>query len=181
MMIIADQITAKNRANLDTFSGLATKTYTGFEKLVELNLAAVRALMTESFKYTQSLLAAKDTQQFIALQSALMAPMAEKATAYGRHVYGIVVEASSEFTKTYESKAAEGQKAFAAAMDKMVKNAPAGTESALAVIKSAMVSSQSALETAQTAARNALVMAENNLAAATEQALNTAAVVGVKA
>jgi phasin family protein len=181
MFMTVDQFAASNKANLETVKGLSTKTFAGFEKMVELNLAAAKALMTESFEHAQTLLAAKDAQQVIALQTGLVAPMAEKAAAYGRHVYGIAVETSAEFTKVLEGKAVEGQKAFNQAMDSMTKNAPAGTESAVAVLKSALASSQSAIESAQSAAKQALAMAESNVSAVTEQALSAAAAVSKKA
>jgi len=181
MMITVDQITAANQANMDIARHLSTKTFAGFEKLVELNLAAAKALMTESFSHTQSLLSAKDAQQLVALQSGLVAPLAEKAVAYGRHVYGISVETSAEFTKALEGKATEGQKALGQVMDNLTKNAPVGSESALAVLKSALASSQNAIESAQNAAKQALAMAESNVSAVTEQALNAAAAVAKKA
>ena len=181
MMMTIDQITASNKTNLDTACGLSTKSFAGFEKLVELNMAAAKAIMTESFEHAHSLMAAKDVQQVLALQAGLVAPTAEKAAAYGRHVYGIAVETSAEFTKAMEGKAAEGQKAFAQVMDTVVKNAPAGTESAVAVLKSALASSQSAIESAQNTAKKALAMAESNVTAVTEHALSAAAAVGKKA
>lgn len=181
MMITIDQITASNQANLDIAKNLSTKTYAGFEKIVELNLTATKALMAESFSNIQALMGVKDVQQIMALQTGLTAPMAEKATAYGRHVYGIAVETSAEYTKALEGKAAESQKAFAQAMENMSKNAPAGSESAMAVLKSALASSQSAIESAQNAAKQAMSMAESNVAAVTEKALSVAAAVGKKA
>jgi len=181
MMITVDQITATNKANFEAACGLSTKTFAGFEKLVELNLAAAKALMTESFSNVQTLLAAKDVQQVLALQTGLAAPAAEKAAAYGRHVYGIAVETSAEFTKALEGKAAEGQKAFDQVVDNMTKNAPAGTESAMAVLKSALASSQSAIESAQNAAKQAMAVVEKNVTTVTEQALSAAAAVGKKA
>ena len=181
MFMTADQFATSNKANLETLKGLSTKTFAGFEKMAELNLAAAKALMTESYEHAQSLVAAKDVQQVVALQTGLVAPMAEKAAAYGRHVYGIAVETSAEFTKVLEGKAVEGQKAFNQAMDSMTKNAPAGTESAVAVLKSALASSQSAIESAQSAAKQALAMAESNVSAVTEQALSAAAAVSKKA
>jgi phasin family protein len=181
MFITADQITATNKANFEAVKGLTAKSYAGFEKLVELNLAAAKALMTESFGHAQTALAAKDPQQFLALQTGLVQPLAEKATAYGRHVYGIAVETSAEFTKTFEGKAAEAQKAFNQVVENVAKNAPAGTESAVAVFKSALASSQNAIESAQVSARKALQVAESNLTAVTEQALSAAAAVTKKA
>ena len=181
MMMTVDQITASTKANMDTARGLSTKTFAGFEKMVELNMAAAKAIMTESFEHAQTLMAAKDVQQVMALQTGLFAPIAEKAAAYGRHVYGIAIETSAEFTKAMEGKAAENQKAFTQVMDTMTKNAPAGTESAVAVLKSALASSQSAIESAQNTAKKALAMAESNVAAVTEQALSAAAAVSKKA
>lgn len=181
MMITVDQITASSKANMDAAQTLSGKTFAGFEKMVELNMAAAKALITESFGHAQALMAAKDLQQVVALQTGLTTPLTEKAVAYGRHVYGIVVETSAEFTKALEDKATEGQKAFAQVMDNMSKNAPAGTESTIAVLKSALASSQSAIESAQNAARQALAMAESNVTAVTEQALNSVAAAGKKA
>lgn len=181
MFITADQISATNQANFDAVKGLSTKSFAGVEKLVELNLAAAKAMMTESFNHAQGLLSAKDLQSAFALQTAMVAPMAEKSVAYGRHVYGIAVEAGAEFTKALEGKSVEAQKAFNQVIENVSKNAPAGSESAVAVLKSALASSQNAIESAQSAAKQALAMAESNVSAVTEQALNAAAAVGKKA
>ncbi len=181
MFITADQITATNKTNLDTIKNLTTKSYTGFEKLVELNMAAAKALMTESFSHIQASLAVKDAQEFLAMQTGLVKPMTEKAAAYGRHVYGITVEASAEFTKAFEGKSAEAQKAFNQVIENVSKNAPAGTESAVAVLKSALASSQNAIDSAQNSAKQAMAMAESNITAVTEQALSAAAAVTKKA
>jgi phasin family protein len=181
MFITADQITAANKTNLDAFTGLSAKAFSGFEKLVELNLAATKAVLTESFSHAQSLLAAKDLQQALALQTGLVGPTAEKAAAYSRHVYGITIETSAEFTKALEGKAAENQKVITQAFDSLVKSAPAGTESAVAVLKSALASSQTAIEAAQSTAKKAMALAESNVTAVTEHALNAAAAVSKKA
>ena len=181
MYITADQITASNQAAFDTTQALATKSFAGLEKLVELNLAAAKALMTEAIEHAKSVLSAKDLQEAVSLQTGLVAPMAEKSVAYSRHVYGIAVETGAEYTKAAEVKAAETQKALNQVIENVAKNAPAGTEPAVAVLKSAVASSQSAIESAQSSAKQALSMAESNMAVVTEQALNAAATVGKKA
>ncbi len=181
MFITADQISSAQKTNFDAVKDLSSKSFAGVEKLVELNLAAAKAMMTESFKHAQGLLSAKDLQSAFALQTAMVSPMAEKSVAYGRHVYGIAVEAGAEFTKALEGKSVEAQKAFNQVVENVAKNAPAGSESAVAVVKSALASSQSAIESAQSAAKQALAMAESNFSAVTEQALSAAASVGKKA
>jgi hypothetical protein len=107
--------------------------------------------------------------------------LAEKSVSYSRHVYGIAVETGAEFTKAFEGKAADAQKAFNQVVENVAKNAPAGTESAVAVFKSALASSQTAIDSAQSSAKKALAVAESNIAAATEQALSAAAAVTQKA
>lgn len=181
MFVTPEQITAANQANLEAIKSASSKAYTGLEKMVELNMAASKAVMNESFAHVQAVMEAKDPQQVLALQAGLLAPMAEKAAAYGRHVQTIVTDATADLTKTFEGKAAEGQKAFADAMENMTKNAPAGTETAVAAIKTAMSNSQSAIEAAQKAAKQVVSMAEANIAAVTEQALNAASTVSKKA
>lgn len=181
MFITADQISATNKTNLDAVQGLATKSFAGFEKLVELNMAAAKAVMTESFSHVQALMSAKDLQAAMALQTTMVSPLAEKTVSYSRHVYGIAVETGAEFTKALEGKTAEAQKSFNQVIENVSKNAPAGTESAVAVLKSALASSQNAIDSAQSSAKQALAMAESNISAVTEQALTAAASVGKKA
>lgn len=181
MFATADQISATNKTNLAAVQGLATKSFAGFEKLVELNMAAAKALMTESFSHAQAVLSAKDLQAAMALQTAMVSPLAEKSVSYSRHVYGIAVETGAEFTKALEGKTAEAQKTFNQVIENVSKNAPAGTESAVAVLKSALTSSQNAIDSAQSSAKQALAMAESNITAVTEQALTAAASVGKKA
>ncbi len=181
MFATAEQFTATNKTNLDAVQGLATTSFAGLEKLVELNMAAAKALMTESFSHATNLMSAKDLQSAMALQTAMVSPLAEKTVSYSRHVYGIAVEAGAEFTKALEGKTAEAQKTFNQVVENVTKNAPAGTESAVAVLKSALTSSQNAIDSAQSSAKQALAMAESNMSAVTEQALSAAASVGKKA
>ena len=177
----ADQITATNQANVEALKSLSTKAYAGFEKFVELNLAASKALMSESFAHTQAVLGAKDAKQLMELQAGAAQPMADKSASYGRHVSAIATETGAEFTKAVEGKLAEAQQAFAQAMDTLTKNAPAGTESAVAVLKNALTTSQTAIESAHASAKKAMEAAETQFTAAAEQAVSAATSLGKKA
>ena len=70
----AEQFTATNKANLQALEGFTTQAFAGFEKLVELNMAASKAVLNESFSHTQAVLAAKDPKELMALQSGLVKP-----------------------------------------------------------------------------------------------------------
>lgn len=181
MFVTIEQITANQKAAVELAQGLAIKSYAGFEKMVELNLAATKATLTESFGQLQAVLNAKDPQQWMALQTTSLAPAAEKAVSYGQHVYNISLEAGADFSKAIEQKAAEGQQAVGQVIENIMKNAPAGSESAMAALKNAMANGQNALDSAQAAAKQAIAMTESNVAKVTEQALKATAAVTSKA
>jgi len=166
-MLTVEQVLAANKANVETLFGLTGKAFEGVEKLVELNLAASRALLAESASQAQTVLNAKDPQEMLALQSGLLQPLSEKAASYSREIYDIAAATSAEFGKTFEAQIAEAQKKFLDVVDSTSQNAPAGSETAVALMKSAVAAANNVLETAQKSAKQAAAMAESNFKAAT--------------
>ena len=160
-----DQLIATQKSNVEAFAGLSEKAFASFEKLIELNMAASKALLGESIGHLQALTEVKDAQALMTLQSSLVKPMAEKAASYSRHVYDIVSGSSADFTKVFESASAESQKTVTELLETSLKNAPAGSEAAVAVIKSAMTAGNNAVETAQKSAKQAAQMVESNISA----------------
>ena len=158
-----DQLIATQKSNVEAFAGLSEKAFASFEKLIELNMAASKALLGESIGHLQALSDIKDVQALMALQSGLAKPMAEKAASYSRHLYEIVSGSSAEFTKVFESASAESQKTVTELLETSLKNAPAGSEAAVAVIKSAMTAGNNAVESAQKSAKQAVQMVESNI------------------
>ncbi len=161
-MLTAEQVIASHKANIETLFGLTNKAFEGVEKLIELNLTASRAALSEAANQTQSALAVKDAQELLALQAGLFQPLAEKTASYGRHLYDIAAGTGAEFGKAFEVKSAEMQKAFAGAIDNVAKNAPAGSETAVAVMKSAVATASNAFESVQKAVKQATEVTEAN-------------------
>ncbi len=168
----AEQFTATNKANFQALEGLTSQAFAGVEKLVELNMTASKALLSESFSHVQAVLGAKDAQELLALHSNLLKPLADKSAAYAQHVQTIVADSGAEFTKAVEAKTAEAQKAFNGAVETLAKNAPAGTESAVAAFTSALTAGQDAVESAQSSAKKAAEVAQSNFTAAATQAVD---------
>jgi len=171
-MLTAEQIVAAQKANIETLFGLTQKAFEGVEKLVELNLQATKAALAESANSTQALLSVKDAQELLALQTSLLQPMAEKTVAYSRHLYDIASGTGAEFTKAAEANAVDAQKKILAVVDNASKNAPAGSETAVAVIKSAVSAANNAMESVQKAVKQATEMAEANFNTVTATAVN---------
>ena len=136
--LTAEQVIAANKANVETLFGLTNKAFEGVEKLVELNLQVAKAALSEAADTTKAAMSVKDAQELFALQAGLLQPAAEKAAAYSRHLYDILAGTGAEFTKAAEGNLADAQKKVLSLVDNAVKNAPAGTESAVALVKSAV-------------------------------------------
>ena len=171
-MLTAEQIVAAQKANIETIFGLTQKAFEGVEKLVELNVQATKAALSESANSTQALLSVKDAQELLTLQASLMQPLAEKTVAYSRHLYDIASSTSAEFGKAAEAQAADAQKRFMSVVDNAAKNAPAGSETAVAVMKSAVSAANNAMESVQKAVKQATEMAEANFNSVTAQAVS---------
>lgn len=171
-MLTAEQIVAAQKANIETMFGLTQKAFEGVEKLLELNVQATKAALSESANSTQALLSVKDAQELLTLQASLMQPLAEKTVAYSRHLYDIASGTSAEFSKAAEAQAADTQKKFMSVVDNAAKNAPAGSETAVAVMKSAVSAANNAMESVQKAVKQATEMAEANFNTVTSQAVS---------
>jgi phasin family protein len=174
-MITVEQIVNTQKSSVDTLFGLTGKAFEGIEKLIELNLSAAKTAMAEAAQTTQAALSVKDAQELMALQSSLLQPAAEKAAAYSRYVYEIAASTGAEVSRVAEAQSAEAQAKFMAIVDTAVKNAPAGTENGVALIKSAVAAATNAIETAQKAAKQAAEVAEANF-----NAISTTAVRATK-
>lgn len=173
-MLTVEQVVASHKANLETLFGLTNKAFEGVEKIVELNMTASKAALSEVAEHTQSVLSVKDAQELLALQQSLLQPLAEKTAAYSRHLYDIATATGAEFSKAAEGQAADAQKKFAGLVDTAAKNAPAGSESVVAMMKSSVAAANNALESVQKAVKQATEVAEANFnavaASATKQA-----------
>ncbi len=164
-MMTADQLMAAQKSNIEVLFGLTTKAFEGVEKLVELNLQVARAAIGEVAQNTKAVLSAKDAQEFMALQASLLQPAAEKAAAYSRHLYDIAAATSAEVNKVAEATSTQAQSQFLSVVDGAMKNAPAGSENAVALMKSAVAAANTAFEGVQKAVKQAGDVAEANFEA----------------
>jgi phasin family protein len=173
-MMTPEQMIAAQKANVENLFGLTEKAFAGVEKLVELNMAAAKAALQDNLHQTQAFFNVKDVQELMALQAGYLQPMAEKAAAFNRHVYDIASNTGSEFSKAVEAKTSEAQHAVANLVDSAAKNAPAGSETAVAMIKSAVAASHTAIESVQKAVKQATEAAEANMHAMASNVATTA-------
>ena len=173
-MLTAEQVLSAQKSNVEVFLGLSSKAFEGVEKLVELNLQTAKAALTEAAEAARAALSVKDAQELMAVQANFVQPYAEKIAAYSRHVYEIAAATNAEVTKVAEATASDAQSKFLAVVDTAVKNAPAGTENAVALVKSAVAAASNAMEGVQKAAKQAADVAEANFQALSNTAVRAA-------
>ena len=164
-MMTADQFVAAHKANVETLMGLTAKAFEGVEKLVELNLQVAKTALGEAAETTKAALSVKDAQELMALQASMLQPAADKAAAYSRHVYDIAAATGAELTKAAEAQTSDMQAKFMLAVDGAMKNAPAGSENVVALMKSSVAAANNAFDGVQKAVKQATDVAEANFQA----------------
>ena len=173
MFSIPEQFSNATKANFEAqfaiFSALTNKAFEGVEKLVDLNLTAAKASLEESSNTAKQLLSAKDPQEFFALASAQAQPNAEKTLAYSRHLATIATSTGAEFSKAAETQIAETNRKVISLVEEVSKNAPAGSENAIALFKSAIGNANAGYEQMTRTAKQAAESIETNLNQAVSQ------------
>jgi len=165
-MTTVPNILESQKATFNDFLAVQNTFFNGFEKLVDLNLKAVRASLDEVAQKSQEAANLKDVQETLSFTSAFAQPTAEKAVAYSKHVYDIVSGVQTDLSKLVEAQVARNQQQFADAVEQFSKNAPAGSEGAVSLIKTSLATANNAYESVAKAAKQAADAAESNLSAA---------------
>lgn len=173
MFAIPEQFSAATKASFEaqfaSFTALTSKTLESVEKLIDLNLKATKASIDDSTAIAKQLLEVKDPQDFLNLTSAQVQPAAEKAVAYGRTLAGIASDVQSEVSKAAEAQISEHSAKVIALVDEVSKNAPAGSETAVALFKSAVGNANAGYEQLSKTAKKASEAIEANVNSVVDQ------------
>lgn len=162
------------KSALETMMAVQSTVFTGFEKLVDLNLKVMKATMDEASQKTQEAMGVKDAQEAVAMTSGMVQPSTEKAVAYSKHVYDIVSGVQADLSKLAEGKVAESQKQLSEAVEQFSRNAPNGAEGTVSMIKSSLAQATAAYDSMNKAAKQAADVAEKNMHAATDATFKAA-------
>jgi phasin family protein len=162
-----EQFAASNKANVETMMLVANTAFASAERLAALNLNTARSILEDTVANAKAFMAVKDVQGLVGMQTALAQPAVEKAVAYSRSVYEIATQTQEEMNKVLESQVGDMNKNVVAALDQAMKNAPAGSDVAVAAVKQAIAAANSAYDNMSKAAKQVAEMTEANVAAAT--------------
>ncbi|HEY4071543.1 MAG TPA: phasin family protein [Herbaspirillum sp.] len=173
MFSFQDQFSAATKSHFETqmalINTLTSKAFEGVEKVIELNLSATKASMEEYAATAKQFGAVKDPQEFTTLATSQAQPSADKAVAYSRHLAGILTSTQSEFAKAAEAQIAENSRKVSLLIDEVSKNAPAGSENAIAMLKSVVGNANAGYEQLTKTTKQAVETMETNLNTAAKQ------------
>ncbi|MFM0341955.1 TIGR01841 family phasin [Paraburkholderia fungorum] len=173
-LLTPEQLTAAQRANLGILFGLTSQFVEGTGKLAALHLTAIRSTLAETRENTLKALSANEPQEWFALQAAIATPMAEKAQSYSRQVLEIVSATQAECVHTAQTYYEAYSGRLQVLVEDVARNAPAGSEAAIAAWKSAIATTSTLVETLQKTGQQAVQLAESNFEAATAVASKAA-------
>lgn len=169
-----EQLIALNKANLEVAMRFAGVALEGAERMIDLQLKAAKSAFADGVENAKVLAAVKDLQQFAALKDNLAQPQIEKATAYAKSVYDVAATTQAEFGKLVEAQVADFNKQVVTVLDKLVQNAPAGSEVGVATIKSAIAAVNASYDNLSKVAKQFAEASQSNLEAVAKQAVSGA-------
>ncbi len=141
----------------------------GVEKLMGLNLQAAKAGLESSLANAQQLMSAKDPQELFSTASQQAQPQAEIVLTYARHLATIATNQQKEFASVVETQVSESSRQLVSMLDDMTKLAPAGSETAISMMKSAIDNASSGFSQLSRSAKVAVETMESNLDTAVAQ------------
>ena len=167
-----EQFLALNKANLEVAAKFAGVALQGAERIMELQLKAAKNAFADTVENAKAIAAVKDIKEFAALKDSLAQPSIERATAYAKNIYDVTAATQAEFGKLVDEQIADFNKQFVTVLDKMVKNAPAGSEVGIAALKSGIAAANGAYENLSKVAKQITEVTQSNIEAAAKQTIN---------
>jgi len=168
-----EQFVALNKANLEVAMKFAAIAFESTERLINLQMKAVRSAVAGSAETAKTIAGIKDLNQFASLQDDFAQPAIQKATAYAKGVYDVAATTQAEFGKIVDEQVAEYNKQVVAILDRMVKTAPAGSELGIAALKSSIAAINSAYDNVSKVSKQFVDVTQSNIETVAKQTANT--------
>jgi len=140
------------------------------ERLMRLQLEAVRGMLDDSMKAARTLMEVRDPQQWGALQQKNAQDVLARMTDYSRSLHEIAGRTQREIGGVFESGLAAANARFRETVDEMAKSAPPGSEPAFAAMKQTIAAAGALADTMTRTAEQFAKSAESAIKAAGEVA-----------
>ncbi len=168
-----EQITELNRKAAEAAMQLTQLSIAQGERLMKLQMDAVRGMLEDGMKGAKALLEARDPEQWGVLQERNLRDMLTRLTDYSHSVQNLAGKTQKEVGGLVENRINALNAQFQAMVDDMAKAAPPGAEPAFAAMKQTLAAANGLADT--------MAKTAQQFASAAESALKVAADAAVKA
>jgi phasin family protein len=172
MAEIPEPLVGLSEASVEAALRIAQVSMESAERMMRLQLDAAKTFVAEQAETANALAGAKDPQALVAVRARLAEKAVESALGYSRDFYAIAAQTQQQLSQMAGQRFAAYQQQMGAAMEKIIKAAPGGSEVAVEAVKSTLAAAQTALDGMAKAAQQAAELAEANVKAVTEAAAN---------
>jgi phasin family protein len=155
---------------LSASQAAATRALEGFGKLAELNLKTAGEALAQTSDQLKALFTAKDPQQASRVISEMAKPSTEALTAWAKEIYQLSSQTGVELSSLAEKQITDGNKQLLAAVELLAKNAPAGSEGVVQVLRTTIATASTTYDQVFKATRQLADQAQAGVAAATKAA-----------
>jgi len=169
---------ALGQAQFDKAVRLSSIVLTSAERLATLQMDLARKLLADQAQAFKTLSEVKDPKGLVEYQSTLAQPSIDQALTVARNVYDAAVATQNELSAFIEEQVVENNKSLISTLDRLAKNAPAGSDVAVSALKTLVNQSSAAFESvSSTAKKVGAEIAEASVQAATNSAKAASAAV----
>jgi phasin family protein len=124
------------------------------ERAVAVQLEYAKGAITQATLNARAVTQARDVQELMALRTRIAENALENIMGYSRSLYEVASEAQSEMGKLAEEGMTSFQQAVTEGVDLASRNAPAGSDVAVAAMKSSLTAATAAFDSFTKAAKN---------------------------
>jgi phasin family protein len=167
MSSIPEQLAAAAKAHFETqlqlLNTFAGKAFDGVEKVIELNLDTAKSSMQDASAAAGNMASTSDPQAFLSASGSQVQPSVEKTIDYNRRLAEITESVYADFSRIADEKVAESRKKLEEMIEEAMRNAPPGSENAIAVMKSVLSNADSTYDQMMASTRQALETLRTNM------------------
>lgn len=163
MNLTPEQMMAAHKANVQALVGMTRQAFTGMEQLMELNLSLTKTVLADAHQLSLDSLTVKDSQELLALQTSLLAPMTQKIMAYQQELAHMAQSLGGDLGHQAQAQIAQGQAQFQQWLATSSPSDANGGESMFNAFKAAVDTGTRAMETIQQALQGASSVVQDHM------------------
>lgn len=138
MYQLAEQMVKLQKSNLAAALRLAGIASESTERLLEVQLKAIRSTFSEGVQQAKVLAEAKDLNEFAQVRNALAQPALDNGASYVKDLCDVAVATQSDISKLVEEQVSQFNRQVVTGLHQIVTAVPTDSEVAVAAMRSAM-------------------------------------------